>query len=43
MIQVCPRRDTVCPHGLTCPYALDRYQCKPEPKPAPSEPMEQDR
>lgn len=31
MIQVCPKRDTICPHGLSCPFAIDRYECKPEP------------
>lgn len=29
--QVCPKRDSVCPHGVRCPYVIDRYECKPEP------------
>ena len=29
MVRVCPERDTECPHGMSCPYALSRYQCKP--------------
>lgn len=29
MTIVCPERDTECPHGDACPYALDRYTCKP--------------
>jgi hypothetical protein len=33
MIRVCPERDAVCPHGMDCPYVLDRYECKPEPRP----------
>jgi hypothetical protein len=33
MIRVCPKRDTVCPHGMSCPYTIDRYSCKSEPKP----------
>jgi hypothetical protein len=32
MIRVCPKRDAICPHGMMCPYAVDRYSCKPEPK-----------
>lgn len=31
MIRVCPTRDTICPHGLDCPYVRDRYSCRPEP------------
>jgi len=31
MIRVCPKRDAICPHGLACPYSIDRYECKPEP------------
>jgi len=31
MIRVCPKRDGMCPHGMSCPFAIDRYQCKPEP------------
>ena len=27
MVRVCPKRDAVCPHGMTCPYAKDRYTC----------------
>lgn len=27
MVRVCPNRDTVCPHGMSCPYAKDRYTC----------------
>ena len=27
MIRVCPERDAACPHGLSCPYTIDRYQC----------------
>jgi hypothetical protein len=30
MIRVCPGRDAVCPHGIDCPYGIDRYECKPE-------------
>lgn len=32
MIRVCPKRDRICPHGDKCPYAIDRYSCKPEPQ-----------
>lgn len=31
MIRVCPKRDFICPHGMDCPYTVDRYTCKPEP------------
>ncbi len=31
MIRVCPKRDAICPHGMECPYAVDRYTCKEEP------------
>lgn len=27
MIRVCPERDAECPHGMDCPYAVDRYTC----------------
>lgn len=27
MIRVCPERDAACPHGLSCPYSKDRYEC----------------
>lgn len=30
--RVCPKRDAICPHGMSCPYAVDRYTCKEEPK-----------
>lgn len=33
MIRVCPKRDAVCPHGMSCPYTIDRYECRPEPPP----------
>lgn len=29
MARVCPERDAACPHGMACPYADDRYSCKP--------------
>lgn len=32
MIRVCPKRDAICPHGMSCPYVIDRYECKEEPK-----------
>lgn len=32
MIRVCPKRDARCPHGMECPYTIDRYSCKPEPE-----------
>lgn len=32
MIRVCPKRDAICPHGMGCPYTVDRYHCAPEPK-----------
>ncbi len=31
MIRVCPKRDGACPHGMSCPYVLDRYHCEEEP------------
>ena len=32
MIRVCPERDAACPHGMSCPYAFDRYTCwRPQP------------
>jgi hypothetical protein len=31
MIRVCPKRDAVCPHGMACPYTIDRYECAEEP------------
>jgi hypothetical protein len=31
MIRVCPKRDAVCPHGMDCPFVIDKYNCKPEP------------
>jgi len=33
MVRVCPKRDIQCPHGDACPYALDRYECRPETAP----------
>lgn len=30
MIRVCPERDGACPHGIDCPFVIDRYHCKPE-------------
>ncbi len=33
MIRVCPKRDAICPHGMECPYTVDRYTCKKEPPP----------
>ena len=33
MIRVCPKRDAICPHGMECPYTVDRYTCKEEPPP----------
>lgn len=35
MIRVCPKRDAVCPHGMSCPYVIDRYDCAPEPRHTP--------
>ncbi len=35
MIRVCPKRDAICPHGMECPYAVDRYTCKEEMKSLP--------
>lgn len=29
-VRVCPVRDTVCPHGMDCPYSIDRYSCRDE-------------
>ena len=29
-IRVCPERDGRCPHGIDCPYAIDRYRCDME-------------
>ena len=26
-VRVCPERDAACPHGVDCPYAIDRYSC----------------
>ncbi len=34
-IRICPKRDAVCPHGMACPFVIDRYECKPEPHEAP--------
>ena len=31
MIRVCPKRDGRCPHGINCPFVIDRYECLPEP------------
>lgn len=28
MIRVCPKRDSICPHGIDCPYSKDQYQCE---------------
>jgi hypothetical protein len=38
MIRVCPKRDAVCPHGMGCGYAIDRYQCADEPNPTTNTP-----
>jgi hypothetical protein len=27
-VRVCPDRDAVCPYGMECPYAVDRYECR---------------
>ena len=27
-IRICPERDGPCPHGMGCPYVIDRYNCK---------------
>lgn len=27
MIRICPERDGACPHGMDCPYTIDRYRC----------------
>ena len=27
MIRICPERDGKCPHGMKCPYWIDRYSC----------------
>ena len=35
MIRVCPKRDAACPHGMDCPYSIDRYHCAQEPKEPP--------
>jgi hypothetical protein len=32
MVRVCPKRDAVCPHGMDCPFVVDKYECKPEPR-----------
>lgn len=42
MTRVCPKRDAVCPHGMSCPYALDQYSCRPEPKPPAPNTKDQD-
>jgi hypothetical protein len=26
-VRVCPERDGRCPHGVSCPFAIDRYRC----------------
>ena len=26
-IRICPERDGPCPHGMDCPYVIDRYSC----------------
>lgn len=26
-IRVCPERDGRCPHGMDCPFTIDRYTC----------------
>jgi len=31
-IRVCPQRDAVCPHGMSCPYTKSRYECEPNPE-----------
>ena len=31
MKRICPKRDMPCPHGMSCPFVIDRYKCKPEP------------
>lgn len=30
MIRICPKRDAICPHGIDCPFAVDRYNCRPD-------------
>jgi hypothetical protein len=37
-IRVCPIRDAACPHGMSCPYTIDRYTCMPEPREPPHSP-----
>ena len=32
MVRVCPKRDTVCPHGMSCPFSINRYMCATEPQ-----------
>lgn len=27
MIRICPERDGPCPHGMSCPYSVDRWRC----------------
>lgn len=43
MIRVCPKRDAICPHGMDCPYTIDRYNCSDEtaalPPAAATEPV----
>jgi len=29
-LRICPKRDTVCPHGMSCPYVIDQYSCRIE-------------
>jgi hypothetical protein len=29
-VRVCPKRDASCPHGINCPYVIDRYICREE-------------
>ena len=41
MVRVCPKRDTICPHGMSCPYAVDRYTCTEPTKTSTSEGEEQ--
>jgi hypothetical protein len=36
-IRVCPERDAACPHGLYCPWAHERYSCKPGWQTTPQE------
>jgi hypothetical protein len=26
-MRICPERDALCPHGMSCPFTVDRYTC----------------